>query len=328
MFRFSIHTSRVSFDVELKDKYILIDGDSGKGKSLFVSEVLRVLELGSDEIHSDLPVYVIRSKDDINALDGHIAKGEMPLLISDEVKAPSVLSAVKDKRVYCILVTRKVYAHVNMSYRSLYVMNRSEEGVSYVSPKIQFYKKDVLNNFDVIITEDSKAGYNYISNIVAGSISVVSAKGKCNIVKILKQYKEAKKILVVLDAGGIASDIQGIKRVVSNLESRGCQIQFCLPECFEHILLCSEYVGWSGDIFKYFDTVKNNTETFCEETVEKLTVGHPYEYDHSRQVLTKCWVEECANCCSKMDCKYTIEGPKIVSVLKNGPAAMLLHLTK
>ena len=115
MYKFSIKTDRIEFEVELKDKYILIDGHSGQGKSLFVSEVERILDVNSNEIKSDLPVHVIESRDALLSID-IICSRELAVFISDEERAPKVIEKIQGKRAYCIVVTRKIYSNYNMQH--------------------------------------------------------------------------------------------------------------------------------------------------------------------------------------------------------------------
>lgn len=127
-------TDRVELDLELKDKYMLISGFSGVGKSLLFEELSLLYDLDSDLIDSDLPVVLIRSKNDLSILRRLIGNIKC-LVISDEVFAHRVIELVQDINVYCILISRKIYKQYNFSYRCLYRAVRDNDGVTRIYPK-------------------------------------------------------------------------------------------------------------------------------------------------------------------------------------------------
>jgi len=159
-------TKRIKFDVVMKDKVILIDGFSGAGKSAFVAAVEDCIEMDTDDIQADLPYFVVSNSGTLRDMQAQIEKGVVAFFIADEVIAYKVLKAALGKQAYCILVTRKIYSNVNISYRSLYRAKRNEQGVTVIEPRIKLNAATRIPMYDVIITEDSKAGFAFVKEMV------------------------------------------------------------------------------------------------------------------------------------------------------------------
>lgn len=319
--KFQFNSVTIRFNVELQDKIILIQGFSGVGKSAFIDGVERALLLNTGELVSDLPCFVVNTAAELRDMEMQIDQGVLAVFLADEFMAYKVIECAKNKRAYCILVSRKIYKNVNMSYRVLYEARRDNDGITNILPSIRLATKKV-DMCDLIIVEDSKSGFDFVSEIVEESIQVQTSKGKSNIKSILSSLKTDKGVLVICDGGGILDCIKGIKREVKKLEKRGVQVYLLMPECFEHVLLCSGFIGYDKDIFKYFSLEYNDTEHFCEERVYHTTKGHPWEYNHSKQILSQCWLEDCAKCDSQ--CSAFVGRDKHEFVLENGPLRLLL----
>lgn len=326
MYRFSVTTEFVQLSIDLSDKYVLISGDSGRGKSFLISEIERIIKAELDCIQSDIPYYLIQTKGEVRNIDAFIGEEKTIVFITDEFLAYDVIKAIENKNAYCIAVTRNVYKNINMSYRSLYCLERQSDGISIVKPKIKVLSKDAPESFDRIITEDSKAGFDFVLSFVRDKSKVVSAGGKSNIKDKLEKYKDDDNILIFADGGGLASEIIGIRRASKDRQRRGKSTWVCLPECLEHVLLCSDFIGWDKDIFKYFELSYNNTESFCEKKLKQLSKGKPFEFDHGRQKLAKCWTEFCENCNLANNCKYKLSGARESRLLSKGPATLLARL--
>ena len=322
MNKFKLTTTRIHFEVELKDKYVFINGDSGRGKSLFISEIAGVIKSETNgKIESTLTYHLIDKENDLRFIPNIIKEDGPAIFISDEYLAHKLIKAVKGLHAYCIVVTRKTYKDINFSYRCLYKMVRCEEGVSYIKPSfnIQYIN---INVVDLIITEDEKAGHEFLKEIFKNTnIKVIPAGGKNKLYKCIKQINDYYNVLVLCDAGGIGTEIKDINREIERRKKLGIKITLVLPECFEHTLLCSEFIGKDDDIFKYFKPEYDNTEAFCENWIYELTKGTSLEYNHNNQNLSDCWVKDCTLCNSK--CNISIEGNKIHSVLANGPCSGL-----
>lgn len=244
-------------------------------------------------------------------------------MVSDEKMASKVLDFIKGKSIYAFIITRKNISSWNYSYRSLYKAIR-EGGVTSIQPTYKVNTADSGIRYDCIITEDGKAGYNFVKEYCT-SVKVIPANGKDKVQQIFMSVaSDYKNILILIDAGGMGSVIAKLLRVIS-LNNKEQAVKFLLAECFEHVLLCSGFIGWDKDIFKYFDIKYDNTENFCECKVSELTEGKPFEYNHKVQELGDCWRISCEKC-SMLGCTYKTECDKKEFILKGGPWGFLKEI--
>ena len=318
---FILNNSKVKCNIELKDKYVLITGYSGRGKSNFIATVERALNLGSGEIKSSIPCVVVADK---TAVDRVVVGNE--IYLCDEEIAHDLLKKSKGLNCYCIIVTRKFYKDINMSHRCLYEAVRDKNSVTQILRRFN-YASAVKGDYDLIITEDSGSGFSFYEKL-SSKYKVVSAKGKDKLKSVLLTCKNLINVLVIADAGGLASVSVKIDSALGNLERKGVTVDFCLPECFEQVLLCSEYLKFDRDVFKYFSCEFNNTEAFCKWLLELNTRGKPFYHNHdsSAKLFSKCWKTNCSDCADYGTCPYKIEGDKFEAILKDGPVSDLLNL--
>lgn len=312
--------SEFNINIDFKEKFYLVDGYSGCGKSAFVSYVESELLL-NNSLDTDLKIFVVTSKDSFNYAVEH-ANDEGSLIIADENLVSALLQHVINKKCYCLFITRKIYSNINMSYRSLLVAERSMDGITQFKQKYKF--TDTVESEEmlgVIITEDSGYGKTFLEGM--NICNIVSSNGKGNISKTLKEEsKNYRSILCIFDAGGIASHIKTIYERVRSLKSSNIDVKFLVPECFEQVLLCSKYYKYDIDIYKYFRPEYNNTESFCEKEIQKISRGTKLECIHDKGVLSECWYKDCKEC-SEKDCCYRVDD-KYKHVLSDGPFECLL----
>ncbi len=323
MLQFYLETTLIKADIKCNDKYVLINGFSGEGKSLFVSEIDRVKDTGwgIDKLYSSHEFMIISKKEELNDIYNNYNKG-IRLFISDEFYGYRLISAVSGLDAYVIVVTRKIYSNINMSYRCLYHAVRHANDITIIERIYKVLKIGLMHKCDCILIEDSGSGKTLIEKFYP-NCKVVSAYGKSNIAKKLIELKEYKSIFIIFDGGGCADVIKNILRSIRYLRNKGIEVRILIPECFEHILLASKFIG-VNDILDKFDLKYDNTERYCEFLIEELSKDKPYEYSHDKQILSKCWIEDCSDECKDCNCK--LEGFKKELVLKDGPAWPLLYI--
>lgn len=316
-----IDSKNVKLDVEFRDKYVFIIGDSGVGKSLIV-DTLGDEELNSRCVRSDLTIKIL-NKFTITEFDNWNS-GE--LVVSDEVYARKVLQKLEHKNCYFMVVTRKVFKNINFSYRCIYEAKR-DDGTTVISRAYNINKVDILDSYDVIVTEDSGYDKRFVEECFEGKQYIKGSGGKSNITKVLDEmYRDSRMhIFLIMDGGGVGSDIPNISSKVKKLKKRNCIIHMILPECFEHVLLCSGYFKYDLDILKYFKLECGNTEAFCESEIQRVTTGTVLECNHDNGVMSDCWWKQCANC-DQEECVYRVDTDKMEFVLKDGPMRVLLRM--
>jgi hypothetical protein len=134
MQEFSLNTKNVQADLKLYHKYTLIDGYSGSGKSLFIREVRSAIDIGSSNLRSSLPCYVINSQAELGFMKLVLDRGELAIFIADEHIGYKVIEAAKDKEAYCIVVSRKKYPDID-AHKSVYEASRDEKGKTLIKLK-------------------------------------------------------------------------------------------------------------------------------------------------------------------------------------------------
>lgn len=311
-------SSRIDIDLSFVDKYTFINGDSGSGKSLFIEQLNMALDITPESIECPLNIIVINSTKQLNSIA--LENDSTELLICDEPFARALINFVKGKYVYVIIVTRKVYSDLNFSYRCLHTLYR-EDGIAKIKSSFNFISADTIKDFDLIICEDSGYAFEYFKNILS-DYNVETAQGKDNICNVIKAYcKKSDKVLIICDAVGIGTVINKIKKSISCscIESR-----FILHESFEFSLLCSDFIGYEYNLYKYCPLSEDNPERFCEKKLTELTKDTSIECNHDTGVMTDCWLKECDGC--TVTCTYHIYGNKVEHVLKKGPISSLLSL--
>lgn len=93
---------------------------------------------------------------------------------------------------------------------------------------------------EIIITEDSKSGYEFFKNeAVRMGIICVSAEGKSNIYSKIKKYRD-KNVVVIADGAAFGAEIRSI---VEQQTLSPNKIVIFLPESFEWLILKSGAVG-------------------------------------------------------------------------------------
>lgn len=183
--------------------------------------------------------------------------------------------------------------------------------------------KEVL---DVIVTEDKAAGYEFVKKVVnSKETNVIPAGGKSNLEKVVKhELNEGRSVCIIADGGGIGSEMSDIRDCIRLAKRMQLCLGLILPECFEEVLCNSRFIGLSKNVFEHFTLEDNNTEHYCERVIGELSKNKPFEYSHEKQVLSDCWVNDCATCNKYDICEYKITSDKLESVLSGGNAAALL----
>ena len=153
-------------------------------------------------------------------------------------------SAVKQSDNYYVIVTREGLPNLPYSTEEIYgIKNSGKYGILQQTYQ-EFYRiyGDVKNsiqfNPDIIIVEDSNAGYEFFENAAEDRVwETISAGGKSNIYKLLKKF-DNKKILVIADGAAFGPEMD---RVMKKINLSADKAIF-LPESFEWLILKSDVI--------------------------------------------------------------------------------------
>lgn len=142
---FKIKYDKIDIEFDFKEKCILLSGDSGNGKSLLVNTISSLVRDGSNDefITSDIPYYVIGSKNELQTVSLNVQRDGCALFIADEFIAHALIESVQNLNAYCLVVTRKIYTGISALDKALFTLiNR--DGCIMVKP---VYLSERVNTF-------------------------------------------------------------------------------------------------------------------------------------------------------------------------------------
>jgi hypothetical protein len=132
------------YSISVKDKYTIICGDSGTGKTAFcriLEQFYNEYQSGSNMLSSlitinginwedsDCKIYLVRKSEDI---DLYLKGNEKVILVLDEdhkiFKKPNIKTKLDKKNCYFILITRKCLNSLSMDVDNIYTLTSDYNG--------------------------------------------------------------------------------------------------------------------------------------------------------------------------------------------------------
>lgn len=246
-YRIILENKTIKYDFEIKRNITIIKGDSATGKTQLVEMIGAYYENG---ISSGIALQCER---ECVVLEGRNWKPLLEtfhnnIVFIDEgnafVTSKEFAEAVQSSDNYYVIVTREAlatlpysveeiygirnsgkYGGLKKTYNEMYRIYSEHIGTEYVSP-------------DVIITEDSNAGFQFFDAICRESEKkCVAAFGKSNIFREVQKLQD-QEVLIIADGAAFGSEMDKIMSLVKNQE----HIQVYLPESFEWLILRSGVV--------------------------------------------------------------------------------------
>ena len=176
-------------------------------------------------------------------------------------------SAIKQSDNYYVIVTREGLPNLPYSVEEIYGIKNSGKYGTLKQTYQEFYRiyGDVKNSVsfqpDVVLVEDSNAGCDFFESIAEGRYwRVISAGGKSNIYKLLKEY-ENKRLLIIADGAAFGSEMDRVMKKINMSD----HMAIYLPESFEWLILKA-------------DVIRDNT---IAEVLE-----HPSDFIESRDYMS------------------------------------------
>lgn len=314
-----VRVDNVEYRLNIHSKISIILGDSGTGKSVLVDAIaynyrhnLRSSNSsnGEGKNRSD----VESNKRCVGIWDGAdwasiMDKENDSIIFIDEtfedIYSKEFAVAVNNSNNQFVFVTRQPLCCLSYGYYDIFNI-KNKNGISTLSRAYDIELKNI--DIDMILTEDSGSGYQFISRFAKRyGIDTDSCGGNANIYKYIDKYKNTgKNILVIADGAGIGCHIEKILNSLNGSDN----ISLWLPESFEWLLLHSVVFETGNNTLK--NTLNNirsvsgkaymNAETFCTKLIKKLSENTPYEY--SKSSCRKCYTSSCMKCKGYDKCKY------------------------
>ena len=183
------------------------------------------------------------------------------------VKTKEFARKIQDSNNYYVIITRENLPNLPYSVEEVYGIHTSGKYSNMRQTYNSFYHLYSFDDNDafeanIVVTEDSNAGYDFFNGIVNDSISCISANGKSKIHKLLIDNK-GEHILVIADGAAFGSEMGEIYPYIQKHK----EVKLYLPESFEWLILASGLIDGNriADILEHSEDFIESSEYFSWE---------------------------------------------------------------
>lgn len=245
-----VENNRVRYTFDLKRNITILRGDSATGKTTLIDMIAAYERDPKNGI-------TLKCEKNCRVLSG-IRWSEQLKMIKDSIvfidegnefiRDKAFADMVRKSNNYYVIATRDKLAMLPYSVEEIYGITNKTKGYGqirrlYSSFRGLYHAKTISGGFDLIIVEDSNAGYTFFKETFqAKGIRCLSANGKSNIAETIMKSPLQARILVIADGAAFGSEMEKVLQTAS-----GRNVEMYLPESFEWIILKSGLVK-DGDI--------------------------------------------------------------------------------
>lgn len=241
-YRIIVENKKIRYDFEIKRNITIIKGDSATGKTTLAGMIAEYEENGADSgirLVCDRECHILQGR----YWKALLSEMKNSIIFIDEgnkfVSSVEFAQEVKKSDNYFVIITREALETLPYSVDEIYgIRNSGKYGVlkNVYNEMYKIYTNvNIKENVkvDYLITEDSKAGYQFFKKIYSSEqLQCISADGKSNIYKYLKRDKNT---IIVADGAAFGSEIEKIELYIR--QNDNCYLY--LPESFEWLILKS-----------------------------------------------------------------------------------------
>lgn len=277
------------FKFDLNRNITIIRGNSGTGKTTLyemISDYTRLAEKSGVNVACDKRCVALTDSDWEHQL-GQISGS---IVFIDEgskyIRSIDFARIIQQTDNYYVIFSRESLSNLPYSVDEIYEIKTSGKYHSfkkmYNSSESHFYTKEKKKSGDieVVLTEDSKSGYQFFENYFI-DITCVSAESNTKIFSWLNDNKKKNRsILVIADGAAFGSQIDKVLKLQSSVD-----FQLCLPESFEWLILKSGIIKVNGieDVLRnpsvYIESSENfSWEEFFTSYLIQKTKGTSFAY--------------------------------------------------
>ncbi len=287
-----IYNNRVHYFLTIQRNITILQGDSATGKS----ELIRLIsDYNVNGISSGITVKCDVKCSVLNTEDWDIRLTAMRgnIVFIDEtasfLKTTKFAEKVKGSDNYFVIVTRDDLSQLPYSVDEIYGLKNVTDNSKYKSFKKTYnemYKLyDLQNNQKIIpekvIVEDSNSGYEFYSFLFPDKC--VSAKGKSNIYKIIRDCSNERKLIIV-DGAAFGPEMGRVIRYIREVDKNS--VLFA-PKSFEYLILKSGLIDIQKNVleetFRYADSkVYMSWEEFFTSYLVSATQNTVFQYSKSK----------------------------------------------
>ena len=247
-----IGSKNYSFHLMVERKFTVLMGESGIGKSVFVDMVENQEYY---DFYCDVPVIGMQkrfgkwgdSNEYLNGMSGCIMVVDEDF---DGLHSDGFARMMMTSDNYFVLVSRDPFSNIPYSYTSIYRLRERRYGDAWQMYNERFYGGvDCSFDPDLLITEDSRCGFQMLSSEKYESVSAGSNSGILS--KLLETYIPGRKTCIVVDGAAFGAFIGSLVTLVEHFDG----VVLFLPESFEHLMLLSGAVEvdkqWVRETYDY-----------------------------------------------------------------------------
>ncbi|MBO6300199.1 MAG: translation initiation factor 2 [Lachnospiraceae bacterium] len=287
------------YELDIKRNITILKGDSATGKTVLVDMIRDYVSNGSDSgitLSCDIPCRVI----DGNTWEEQLSPINNSIVFIDEgnrfVSSEEFAHYVREGKNYYVIVTREKLSNLPYSVTEIYGIRSSgkyNDMVPVYHETYHIYEEYIRNlqageciTPDVILTEDSNAGYDFFNTVAhnnSGNIECRAAGGKSNLYgSVIHAHDHS--VLIIADGAAFGAEMERICELIHS----GADLHLFLPESFEWLILNS---GVIKDISKdemehaenYADSEKFfSWERYFTHLLTQNTIGTPMAYSKTR----------------------------------------------
>ena len=240
----TIKNNVLQYQFEIRRNITIIKGDSATGKTTLVDMIREYYENGEQS------GITLICQNTCAVLEGRQWKVLLEnihdsIVFIDEgnqfITTDDFSTALKQSDNYYVIITREGLPNLPYSIEEIYGIKTSGKYGTLHQTYQEFYQiyGNTPNTFafypDIVLVEDSNAGYDFFESIaVSKSWRVISAGGKSNICKLLKEY-ENKRLLIIADGAAFGPEMDKVMKKINVSK----HISIYLPESFEWLILKS-----------------------------------------------------------------------------------------
>lgn len=296
-----VQNNRLRYEFTISRNITIIRGDSATGKTTLL-DLLNAYDRDGESsgvlVKCEVPCVVIggqRWEENLQFIHNSI-------VFIDEcnrfIKSEDFAVRVKESDNYFVIVTRDDLPNLPYSVKEIYGIRESGKYAGLKQVYNEFYclygelENAELAQEDVVIAEDSNAGFDFFSSLCDGRVKCISANGKSNVFKALQKHRE-EKVLVIADGAAFGCEMEKVMQLIRI----GRRIALYLPESFEWLILNagifddSELKDILNSPSEYVDSQEFfSWERFFTDLLVKKSRGTYLQYN--KRSLNKAYLQE------------------------------------
>ena len=296
-----VQNNRLRYEFTISRNITIIRGDSATGKTTLL-DLLNAYDRDGESsgvlVKCDVPCVVIggqRWEENLQFIHNSI-------VFIDEcnrfIKSEDFAVRVKESDNYFVIVTRDDLPNLPYSVKEIYGIRESGKYAGLKQVYNEFYclygelENAELAQEDVVIAEDSNAGFEFFSGLCDEKIECISANGKSNVFKALQEHRE-ERVLVIADGAAFGCEMEKVMQLIKI----GRRIVLYLPESFEWLILNagifddSELKAILNAPSEYVDSKEFfSWERFFTDLLVKKSRGTYLQYN--KRSLNKAYLQE------------------------------------